>query len=84
MFIQVISERLAMSLKKDDIFQQSLELIIDSVALSTVGESRKQAGIYLMGLVIADNKGKLDADKIKAISSLIEMADEADSPGFSL
>ena len=84
MFVQVISERLAMSLKEVDIFQQSLELIIDSVALSTAGESRKQAGLYLMGLVVADNKGKLDADKIKAISSLIEMADDAESPEFAL
>ncbi len=63
-----------MSLKALDILQQSLELIIDSVALSTVGEPRNQAGLYLMGLVIVDNKGRLDADNIKAISSLIEMA----------
>lgn len=73
-----------MPLKQKDIFLQALELIIDGVALSTPIENRATVGVYLMSLVIADSKGRLDADKIKAIMSLIEMADESDSPAFDL
>ncbi|WP_375750929.1 hypothetical protein [Vibrio sp. HN007] len=68
-----------MSLTEKDIFQQALEVIIDGVAQSHTEEQRTQAGIYLAGLVMADNKGRLDSDKIKAIWSLIEMAGEVDS-----
>jgi hypothetical protein len=37
-----------------------------------------------MGLVVADNQGKLDNDKVEAIEMIIQMADEADSPEFKL
>ncbi|TMX64579.1 hypothetical protein [Vibrio rotiferianus] len=67
---------------KKQLFQQALELIIDGVALSTETESRAQVGAYLMGLVVADNEGRLDSDKIKAIQSIIEMASEVDSSAF--
>ncbi|WED23526.1 hypothetical protein L3Q72_20000 [Vibrio sp. JC009] len=65
-----------MSLKEKDIFQQALELIIDGVAQSRIEEGKVQAAVYLAGLAIADNKGRLDADKTKAILSLVEMAGE--------
>ena len=52
---------------KNQVFQQALELIIDGVALGTETESRAQIGAYLMGLVVADNQGKLDNDKVEAI-----------------
>ena len=87
MYIQyisyVITRELDMSDKKQ-VFQQALELIIDGVALSTEAESRAQVGAYLMGLVVADNQGNLDSDKVEAIKMIIQMADEADSPEFKL
>lgn len=69
---------------KNQLFQKALELIIDGVALSTETESRAQVGAYLMGLVVADNQGKLDNDKVEAIQMIIQMADEVDSPEFKL
>ncbi|WP_274023232.1 hypothetical protein [Vibrio parahaemolyticus] len=69
---------------KNQLFQKALELIIDGVALSTEAESRAQVGAYLMGLVVADNQGKLDDDKVEAIQMIIQMADEVDSPEFKL
>lgn len=69
---------------KNQLFQKALELIIDGVALSTEAESRAQVGAYLMGLVVADNQGKLDNDKVEAIQMIIQMADEVDSPEFKL
>lgn len=70
--------------EKQQIFQQSLELIIESVALSTNSQSRSQAGVYLMGLVIADNNGRLDAEKVTAIQAIIEMSAELDCPSKRL
>lgn len=64
--------------EKQQIFQQALELIVEGVALSTDGQNRSQAGVYLMGLVVADNQGQLDTKKTKAIQAIIEMATEAD------
>ncbi|WP_171732817.1 hypothetical protein [Vibrio sp. AIC-3] len=69
---------------KSQLFQQALELIIDGVALSTESESRARIGTYLMGLVIVDNQGKLDSDKIDAIQMIIQMADDSDSPKFKI
>ncbi|ODS04292.1 hypothetical protein [Vibrio scophthalmi] len=69
---------------KNQLFQQALELIIEGVALSTAGENRAQVGVYLMGLVVADNQGQLDADKVKAMQAIIEMAAETESPVFKM
>lgn len=69
---------------KKELFQQSLEVIIDGISMSDAREGSAQVGCYLVGLLIADNKGELDADKIKAIQSIIEMAAEAESPAFNL
>ncbi|TMX39741.1 hypothetical protein DA096_26300 [Vibrio rotiferianus] len=87
MYIQYIPSVVVKGIDMSDkklLFQQALELIIDGVALSTETESRAQVGAYLMGLVVADNQGRLDNDKVEAIQMIIQMADEADSPEFSL
>lgn len=81
--LSVIGKDIDMSNKKQ-LFQQALELILDGVALSTNGENRAQAGAYLMGLVVADNQGELDSEKVEAIKAIIEMADEVESPQFRL
>lgn len=73
-----------MSLKKQDIFLQAMEFIIDAVALSTEGESRADVGIYLMGLLVADQREELKPEKLAAMKQLIEMADDGDSPEFKL
>ncbi|PMN69632.1 hypothetical protein BCT26_07425 [Vibrio lentus] len=69
---------------KKELFQQSLEIIIDGISMSESRAGSAQVGCYLMGLLIADNKGELDADKVKAIQSIIEMAAESDTPKFQL
>ncbi|EGU38635.1 hypothetical protein [Vibrio scophthalmi] len=70
--------------EKKQLFQQALELIIDGVALNTTGGNRAQVGAYLMGLVVADNQGQLDAEKVEAIQLIIEMAAETESPMFKM
>ncbi|MEZ9620202.1 hypothetical protein AB4237_01920 [Vibrio sp. 10N.261.55.F6] len=70
--------------KEKQLFQSGLEVIIDGVSMSEASEGSRQAGVYLMGLLIADNKGELDADKVKAIQSIVAMAAEAKSPKFLL
>ncbi|PTO79539.1 hypothetical protein [Vibrio splendidus] len=69
---------------KKKLFQQSFDVIIDGISMSEARADSAQVGVYLMGLLIADNNGELDADKIKAIQSIIEMAAEAETPKFSL
>ncbi|KAA8598009.1 hypothetical protein F0Z19_3509 [Vibrio cyclitrophicus] len=73
-----------MSLKQQDIFLQAMEFIIDAVALSTEGESRADVGIYLMSLLVADQREELKPEKLAAMKQLIEMADSGDSPEFKL
>ncbi|MGO2159260.1 MAG: hypothetical protein ACTH4J_02195 [Vibrio toranzoniae] len=73
-----------MSLKQQDIFLQAMEFIIDAVALSTEGESRADVGIYLMSLLVADQREELETEKLTAMKQLIEMADGGDSPEFKL
>ncbi|MCC4783116.1 hypothetical protein LMH77_09400 [Vibrio lentus] len=65
-----------MSLKQQDIFLQAMEFIIDAVALSTEGESRADVGIYLMSLLVADQREELKSEKLAALKQLIEMADD--------
>tara|TARA_Y100000588_G_scaffold16824_1_gene17609 strand:- start:130 stop:408 length:279 start_codon:yes stop_codon:yes gene_type:complete len=74
----------AMTLKSQDIFIQAMGFIIDAVALSTEGESRAEIGIYLMSLLVADQKEELKPEKLAAIKQLIEMVDEVRSPAFNL
>ena len=87
MHIQYISFDITRDLDMSDknkVFQQALQLNIDGVALSIETESRAHIGAYLMGLVVADNQGKLDSDKVEGIKMIIQMGYEADSPEFKL
>lgn len=79
----VVGKDVDMSDKKER-FQQALELIIDGLSLSETGAGRVQAGRYILTLLVSDNPGLLDAEKIKAIQSIIAMADEQESPAFRL
>ncbi len=63
-------------LKETERFQQALQLIIDGMLSFNKEINRKQAGCYLMQLLVADNVHLLDADKIHAIQSIMSMADE--------
>ena len=74
----------AMSLERENIFLDAMGFIIDAVALSTVGESRADIGIYLMSLLVADQKKELQPEKLEAIRQLIELSDELESPAFSI
>ncbi|MFA0604924.1 hypothetical protein [Vibrio amylolyticus] len=64
-----------MSLKNRDILLEAMEFIIDAVALSTEGENRAEVGLYLMSLLVADQKNELEPEKLEAMKQLIEMAD---------
>lgn len=70
--------------KEKQLFQSALDVIIDGVAVSTVGEGREEAGRVLLEGVLPRFAHLLDDEKIKAIQSIIRMADEADSPTFKL
>ncbi len=60
----------------------ALEIILDGASSSEATPMAKKAAVYLVGLVLADLKGSLDSQKTKAISSIIEMACEAESTDF--
>lgn len=73
-----------MSLKDKDIFLQAMEFIIDAVALSTEGESRADIGIYMMSLLVADQREELKPESLNSIKQLIELADNVDCSEFKL
>ncbi|NOH82832.1 hypothetical protein F0249_03340 [Vibrio sp. 03-59-1] len=73
-----------MSLKDKDIFLQAMEFIIDAVALSTEGESRADIGIYMMSLLVADQREELKPESLSSIKQLIELADNVDCSEFKL
>lgn len=75
--VSVVGKGIDMSDRKH-LFQQALEVIIDGVSLSGQEEERALAGAYIMKLVVADNPDLLDEEKVKAIDSIIQMADEVD------
>ncbi|ELI5415006.1 hypothetical protein RRJ93_003217 [Vibrio parahaemolyticus] len=60
----------------------ALEIVVDGAASSEASPGTKRAAAYLAGLILADLKGSLDAQKNKAILSIIEMACEAESSTF--
>lgn len=70
--------------KEKQLFQSALDIIIDGVAVSSVGEGREEAGRVLLEGLIPRYAHLLDDKKIKAIRSIIRMADEAESPTFKL
>ncbi|MBH9740102.1 hypothetical protein [Vibrio navarrensis] len=65
-----------------DVTKTALEIIIDGVASSDANHITYQAGIYLAGLILADTKGQIDAEKQKAILSIIKMASDIETPAF--
>lgn len=79
----VVSKGIDMS-KENQLFQLALDVIIDGVSVSTPSEGRAEAGVLLMRGLVANYPHLIDAEKTKAIQSIIEMADEADSPSFRL
>lgn len=70
--------------KEKQLFQSALDVIIDGVAVSTTGQGREEAGRVLLEGVLPRFAHLLDDEKIKAIQSIIRMADEAESPTFKL
>ncbi len=70
--------------EREDVSLAALQIVIDGVACSEATKLMRHAGVYITGLIMADMKGNLDAEKQKAILSIIEMASEADSPCFKL
>lgn len=79
----VIGKGVDMS-KEKQLFQSALDIIIDGVAVSAVGEGREEAGLVLLEGILPRFSHLLDDEKIKAIQSIIGMADEAESPTFKL
>lgn len=65
-------------------FKNALEVVLDGVSLSTSANKRGEIGVYLLGLLIKDNPHLVEAEDIKTIQSIIEMADEQESPAFRL
>lgn len=65
-------------------FKESLELLLDGVSLSTSTQRRGEVGVYFLGLLIKDNPHLVDAETVKMIQSIIEMADKQESPAFRL
>ncbi|WP_394143763.1 hypothetical protein [Vibrio atypicus] len=87
MYIQYISQEIDKGTdmsKEKQLFQSALDVIIDGVAVSTAGEGREEAGRVLLEGVLPRFAHLLDDEKIKAIQSIIGMADEAESPTFKL
>ncbi|HCE1827461.1 TPA: hypothetical protein NJ265_002022 [Vibrio parahaemolyticus] len=70
--------------KEKQLFQSALDVIIDGVAVSSVGGGREEAGRVLLEGVLPRFAHLVDDEKIKAIQSIIRMADEAESPTFKL
>ncbi|HHX8450565.1 TPA: hypothetical protein ACVO0J_002147 [Vibrio diabolicus] len=79
----VIGKGVDMS-KEKQLFRSALDIIIDGVAVSAVGEGREEAGRVLLEGILPRFSHLLDDEKIKAIQSIIGMADEAESPTFKL
>ncbi|CAM2802527.1 hypothetical protein VINE108274_02100 [Vibrio neptunius] len=67
---------------KEDVSLAALQIVIDGVACSEASRVMQQAGVYISGLIMADMNGNLDAEKQKAILSIIEMASDIENPAF--
>ncbi|WP_254618533.1 hypothetical protein [Vibrio metschnikovii] len=78
-----VGEGIDMSEQKQR-FKEALEVVLDGVALSTSTNRRREVGVYLMGLLIKDNPHLVDKSDVKTIQSIIEIADEQESPAFRL
>lgn len=78
-----VGEGIDMSEQKQR-FKHALDVLLDGVSLSTSENRRGKVGVYILGLLIKDNPNLVDASDVKAIQSIIEMADEQESPAFRL
>ena len=78
-----VGEGINMSEQKQR-FKHALDVVLDGVSLSTSTNRRGKVGVYILGLLIKDNPSLVDASHLKAIESIIEMADEQESPAFRL
>ncbi|AGN34205.1 hypothetical protein VPPG_00080 [Vibrio phage VD1] len=65
-------------------FKRALDVVLDGVSLSTSENRRAVEGVYILGLLIKDNPHLLDTEAVKKIQSILEMADEQESPAFRL
>ncbi len=65
-------------------FKHALDVVLDGVSLSTSTNRRGEVGVYLLGLLIKDNPHLVEKSDVKTIQSIIEMADEQESPAFRL
>ncbi|EKA5860778.1 hypothetical protein OKZ58_002490 [Vibrio alginolyticus] len=70
--------------KEKQLFQSALDVIIDGVAVSSAGEGRQEAGVILLEGLLTKYGHLVDAEKQKAIRSIIGMAAEVDSSIFRL
>ncbi len=61
--------------EEKNIVLSALDIVIDGVSSSEANEETRVAGIYIVGLIIADTKGMLEEDARKATLSIIEMAE---------
>ncbi len=78
-----VGEDIDMSEQKQR-FKHALDVVLDGVSLSTSTNRRGEVGVYLLGLLIKDNPHLVEASDVKTIQSIIEMADEQESPAFRL
>ncbi|MDE1235791.1 hypothetical protein [Vibrio aestuarianus] len=78
-----VGEGIDMSEQKQR-FKHALDVLLDGVSLSTSESKRGKVGVYILGLLIKDNPDLVDASDVKAIQSIIEIADEQESPAFRL
>ena len=78
-----VGEGIDMSEQKQR-FKRALDVVLDGVSLSTSDNRRAVDGIYILGLLIKDNPHLVDAEAIRMIQSILEMADEQESPAFRL
>ncbi|WP_243694152.1 hypothetical protein [Vibrio viridaestus] len=65
-------------------FKTMLDVVIDGVSLSTVGNERGTAGKEILDCLMLKYPHLIDKDTIKQIQSIIEAADEVDNSAFRL
>lgn len=67
-----------------ELYLEAMEFILEGAALSTHGESKSDVAMYLVGLVVADQKEELKPEKLDALRMIIQIADELESPKMAL
>jgi hypothetical protein len=64
--------------------KEMLNIIIDGVSLSTAGNERGVAGKAILDCLMMKYFHLVDKNTLKQIQSIIDAADEAESPAFRL